>query len=487
MMNKMYRALSVLIACLTLLLSFGLISCNKKEQAPTTATTGSGGDTLPPDETSEENWDSYLPDVKYGWEDVNIVVLRGREWQYFVDDEAEEMSSIEEAVFKRNKAVEEQYEVYLNYEVKEQDIAALTTICVNSGSYDYDIFSPDYWYGLEAQNAFIDLNQCAQLHLSNPYWVAGWNNNATVNGKILGAVGYFSLDPISNEQVLFFNGALAQAYGYDDLYQKVYDKEWTLDAMLEMMKAATQDKDGDVNSLTFEDQFGLSYDRWGCRAFLYGCGLRLASYENNNINFQLTSQKNVGIFESVYDLLKSSNAAFDTDGDRYGEKGSRALFMSGRALFFASPIEDASVIRSQMSNYGVLPMPLLNGDQDDYITSLLGATTLSIFKTCPNIDRAATILEALCNISYRDLVPKYYEDCLKFEYQTDPEVAKMLDFIRDRVNVDFMFINDAHFQSICNEPGWLIRDGKKGEYVSTMAQKANLLPELKQKFLKLFE
>ena len=486
MMNKMYRALSMLIACLTLLLSFGLISCNTKDKNPTTTTSGSESDTQPPEEP-EENWDSYLPEGKYGWEDVNIVVLRGREWQYFVDDEVENMTSIENAVFKRNKAVEERYEVYLNYEVKEQDIAALATICVNSGSYDYDIFSPDYWYGLETQNAFIDLNQCTQLHLSNPYWVAGWNNNATVNGKIISAVGYFSLDPIAQEQVLFFNGKLAQAYGYNDLYQKVYDKEWTLEAMLEMMKKATQDKDGDVSSMTFEDQFGLSYDRWGCRAFLYGCGMQLASYENDNINFQLTSPKNVEIFESVYDFLKDSNAAFDADGDRYGEKGSQALFTSGRALFYASPIETADVIRSQLDNYGVLPMPLLNGDQQDYITSLLGTTTCSIFKTCPNIDRAASILEALCIITYRDVVPKYYDDCLKFEYQNDPEVAQMLDFIRNRVNVDFMFINDAHFQSICNEPGWLIRDGKKGEYASTMAGKAELLPELKEKFLKLFE
>ena len=63
----------------------------------------------------------------------------------------------------------------------------------------------------------------------------------------------------------------------------------------------------------------------------------------------------------------------------------------------------------------------------------------------------------------------------------------MLDFIRSRVNVDFMFINDAHFRSICSEPGYLIRDGKKGEYVSTMTSFTNQLPELKEKFLKLFE
>lgn len=485
MNHNMCKVLSLLIVCLTLLLSFGLISCENKKKNPVTPTTENPG-TQPPDDP-EENWDSYLPEETYGWEDVNIVILRSREWQYFVDDEVEEMSSIENAVFKRNKAVEERYEVYLNYEVKEQDIAALATICTNSGSYDYDIFSPDYWYGLEAQNAFIDLNQCSQLHLSNPYWVAGWNNNATVNGKILSAVGYFSLDPIAQEQVLFFNGALAQAYGYTDLYQKVYDKEWTLDAMLGMMKEATQDIDGDTSTLSFEDQFGLSYDRWGCRAFLYGCGMQLASYENDTIDFQLTSQKNIGIFESVYSFLKESNAAYDTDGDRYGEKGSQALFTGGRALFYACPIEVADVIRGKVGNYGVLPMPLLNSDQEDYITSLLGTTTCSIFKTCPNIDRAASILEALCIITYRDVVPKYYEDCLKFEYQNDPEVAGMLDFIRSRVNVDFMFINDAHFQSICSEPGYLIRDGKKGEYVSTMTGFTNLLPELKEKFLKLFE
>ncbi len=485
MNHNMCKVLSLLIVCLTLFLSFGLISCENKKKNPVTPTTENPG-TQPPDDP-EENWDSYLPEGTYGWEDVNIVILRSREWQYFVDDEVEEMTSIENAVFKRNKAVEERYEVNLNYEVKEQDIAALATICTNSGSYDYDIFSPDYWYGLETQNAFIDLNQCSQLHLSNPYWVAGWNNNATVNGKILSAVGYFSLDPIAQEQVLFFNGALAQAYGYTDLYQKVYDKEWTLDAMLGMMKEATQDKDGDTSTLSFEDQFGLSYDRWGCRAFLYGCGMQLASYKNDAINFQLTSQKNIGIFESVYSFLKESNAAYDTDGDRYGEKGSQALFTGGRALFYACPIEVADVIRGKVENYGVLPMPLLNRDQEDYITSLLGTTTCSIFKTCPNIDRAASILEALCIISYRDVVPKYYEDCLKFEYQNDPEVAGMLDFIRSRVNVDFMFINDAHFRSICSEPGYLIRDGKKGEYVSTMTSFTNQLPELKEKFLKLFE
>lgn len=138
-----------------------------------------------------------------------------------------------------------------------------------------------------------------------------------------------------------------------------------------------------------------------------------------------------------------------------------------------------------MKNYGVLPMPMLDKTQEDYITPMQGVNNFSLFKAGTNNEKAAKVLEAMTIYSYCDVLPLYYEKQLKLQYQTDERAGAMLDFIRSKVNVDFMFMHSAHFESLANIPFELIL-AKDGNYEGDMAGRTDSLNKAKAKFLEIY-
>ena len=87
--------------------------------------------------------------------------------------------------------------------------------------------------------------------------------------------------------------------------------------------------------------------------------------------------------------------------------------------------------------------------------------------------------------SYCDVLPLYYEKQLKLQYQTDRRAGAMLDFIRSKVNVDFMFMHSAHFESLANVPFELIL-AKDSNYEGDMAGRTDSLNKAKAKFLEIY-
>ena len=54
-----------------------------------------------------------------------------------------------------------------------------------SGSGDYDVVMPDYWWGCETHGNFLNLrNYDHIMDFDAPWWYAGWNDNAEVNGRL---------------------------------------------------------------------------------------------------------------------------------------------------------------------------------------------------------------------------------------------------------------------------------------------------------------
>lgn len=68
--------------------------------------------------------------------------------------------------------------------------------------------------------------------------------------------------------------------------------------------------------------------------------------------------------------------------------------------------------------------------------------------TTSDPERTGSIIEALCAIGSRDVVPAFYNVSLKTKYSRDTESEEMIDIIRDSIIYDIGYVSGGTFQSI---------------------------------------
>lgn len=442
----------------------------------------SGGDTTmteKPNVIPQDTYKSKLVKEDFKGAEVNILILPDRKsWSFC---ESEPTNVFETEVYRRNAWVEEFYNVSLNVIPGSQQSASFfSTACRNSSleqSSLYDIVSPDYYYGIVEEGYFIDMAARREIKLDNPYWVSGWNQNTTINGKNYAPVGFFTLDPVAKAEALYSNNSMVDALGIPSIYETVKAGEWTLEKMNEYIAlAANPDKDG---AWTFDATYGLCANLWSGRALMTSAGYRLSEFDDGSIAFSIVNDRNIKIFEDIYSLFNTNVGAYYCGGTKnsagYRPDGERDtdLFLAGHALFLAHSLSELRVIGSTFTNYNAYPMPKHDETQENYVSTILGTSIFGVMKNAKNIHMSCTLLEALCVVSYEDVLPVYYDRLLRERYSQNKETAEMIDLIRNSVWVDFLFINSTSFDlpnlpSVANLAFDMIAN-KNNTFASTMA------------------
>ena len=81
-------------------------------------------------------------------------------------------------------------------------------------------------------------------------------------------------------------------------------------------------------------------------------------------------------------------------------------------------------------DYGIVPMPKYDESQEEYISPVaLWAYFLTVPVTHADLDTSSKILDAMSYVSYRDIVPVYYDIVLQVKNIRDEETSDMLDII----------------------------------------------------------
>ena len=97
-------------------------------------------------------------------------------------------------------------------------------------------------------------------------------------------------------------------------------------------------------------------------------------------------------------------------------------------------------LRDLNIDFGVLPMPKLDEDQDGYYNMMNEAMThIVVPSTITNPDKVGFILEALAANS-GDITEAYYETCIESKYARDEESIEMLEIASDNIVFDLGFI-----------------------------------------------
>ena len=116
----------------------------------------------------------------------------------------------------------------------------------------------------------MNLYDIPHLNLSEPWWNQSLTEELTIAGKLNTIVGDLNISLISCSFVTFVNEKLRQDYNMPNLYEIVFEGNWTFDYMGNLVKDIYQDLNGD-GIRDSDDMYGTiwGYNGGGANAFIH--------------------------------------------------------------------------------------------------------------------------------------------------------------------------------------------------------------------------
>ena len=420
-----------------------LASCGGNTAQNPSAETA-GGDNAPVTEavTEEQKPDHLdsLGEYDFGGKDFNMLVRQSRMSSVMTDEAIGEVYN--DAVFNRNSKIAERFNIKFTA-MPLEDVGATwnkqisSSVMANDGA--YDVVMPDYWWGCETGGYFLNmLDYSSIMDFKQPWWCAGWNDSAEIYGQMYSAVGSLCMDLYSNAICVFFNKNLINGFDMESPYELVDSRKWTVDKMMEMAMQVGGDFNGDGVLNLDDDRYGAFYDLQSGRALFASCGWKTATKTADGAYaYEFWGDEFVALYDRIYSIINES------DYVAYNSGNAQNAFRTDRLLFLCQGMGVAAALRDMESDFGIVPYPLYNDAQENYITYNFGTFYLAIPKSASDPEMSAVILEALNAESYNTVKDAYYEVNMKEKFSRDENTQRMLDIIVDTTYFDFTFVNES--------------------------------------------
>ena len=450
------RILSVLLIFTIVLTALSTFACGEKTP-PADSTTPQSVTTEPiPEETAPtvDDWgrdiieDSVDPDLKFEGETVNLLC---RSEATYVDEFAtfdeDNSTLLNKAVFERNETVSDRLGIDLNIVTMPGAYGDPNTAFLGevrgqamSGTSEYDIVALYASQGcmLVTEKLFYDLYELPHLDLEKPWWTQTYVDEISYDGQLYSVIGDVTITAISRVGVTFFNKDLAEerlAKG-TDVYKIVKDGKWTLDTLLTLSRDIYED----VNANDKRDPGDI-----------FGYSIRIDSMPmdlwSGALDVPITTKNAEGIPELTFFSDRTITAFDKLNALIYGNPGAIygldlnttiSTFTAGEVLFLTQGLLRAEKFTDMTDDYGILPMPKLDEEQDGYYTAPQNAHSIMVvLNNCYNAEATGATLELLGAESYRKVRPAYFEMTMKGRYMNGEEDAEMFDLIVENINYNF--------------------------------------------------
>ena len=407
-------------------------------------TVDDGSESVTTETTTPETEKPYLDNLgEYNFDGADFTMLvRETRVNDIAPDEATG-DVVSDAIYNRNVKIAERFNVNILVETLSDDSNMWNSTLdgeVMAGSDAYDVVMPDYWWGCETRGLFLDLHDYDDIfEFDQPWWTAGWNDNAEIYGQLYSAVGSMSLDLFKNQNVIFFNKELVDSLNLGNIYEIVESGDWVLDRFNEFIALGSSDINGDGDLTLGDDQLGYACALQAGRAMLASAGMQIATRaEDGAWEYNFMNERFVDRYGAIFDLINNNNSVvYDTT------QSLENIFKGGRLLFLGASIGSTDLLRDMEIDYGIIPMPKMDESQENYVTYNYGTSYSAILLTAGNPEMSAVMLEALNAESYKSVVNVYYDTALKDKYSRDEESRKMIDLINSNCFFDFTFVNET--------------------------------------------
>jgi hypothetical protein len=437
-MKKFKKIIAVLLMILILPANFYIFSCGgeksgENESADSkTAEPNAAEEPIPAEEKSKYNVEDDLGEYDFGGYVFRNLAREGTN----MDVEEEIGEVLNDAVYYRNRNVEER----LNFKFQEKitpvsEYAAPMKNSILAGDKAYDIMvirGPDA-FAFASEGLLRPITDLPHIDFSKPYWDEWLSNQFTIAKKSFFAAGAYELETYSASAMLF-NKSLAKDLGLEDFYALVRQGKWTFDKFEETAKSAKKDLDGD-GVITAEDQHGfLGVTRSVQPAFWIAGGAKTINKDEDDIPYlSALEPRFIDVWLKMADILVKNETWFYnvSDPNLHPNPLWDTIFRDGRTLFLDGDLSSAQNLRDMEIDFGIIPFPKYDENQDKYYSQMAWIEILSIprYAEDSEIERTGVILEALAGESYRKVTPVYVDIVLRSKYTRDNESEEMIDII----------------------------------------------------------
>ncbi|MCQ2432250.1 MAG: hypothetical protein MJ175_06565 [Clostridia bacterium] len=430
--------------------------------------------------------DSLPDNLDFGGRTFNYLIgdYAGAYYDDFASD-GETGARVNDAVYHTGRNVEERLNLKFNFIKETFDFAGISKMMtklsqsVMAEDKAYDLYVGSNPLNLMLSDKYLlDLSEVPYIDFSKPWWNKS-QLNMMPGGAVYVASGDGSLSMIKHTFCMFFNQDKLNQYDVtENLYETVRNHKWTMDHLRELAMLGYRDANGD-DKRDFGDEYGLTFG--DCNKYLsfqFALGGKCAERTDSGYTVLYGNERMANIFEKVNTLINDTPGVYPgypnsdheehiaTGGGNYADR----IFMEGRSFFTAGLICDAPVILGNADfSYGVLPYPLYDENQEDYISTVQRNAFFALLSYV-DPECSGAVMEAWSSEAYRTIQPEYFETTLKTRYSSDSDMAQMFDLLRSNLYLDVF----EYFSSSLDYPTSQFRElliqKKSGGFASMTAK-----------------
>lgn len=400
---------------------------------------------------SEKLYADNMPEsMDFGGQKIRFITENEKRSIDIDEEESDTGDIINEAIWKRNKAIESR----LNVEIELNKVSGMgklssdAAIFIQAGSDEYDIVVAHARFGinLAASGYMKNLDNVNYLDFTQSYWNQMYMDEIAYKDVHYWSTGDITIAYISTIYAMFVNSSLWEdIYTDKTIYEIVLDGNWTIDKLREYSSGTYIDING--NGVTDdEDTFGfVMQEGHVLNGMVFASGMNYSQRDSEgNITLDIDNENTVNIFNKLYNLMyESGNATYMLANTQY-DTTARKMFTEDRLLFFAQTFgaSENELLRAMETDYYIIPFPKYDEYQTNYIVNQYDGVPLygiPITVSLDNLDAIGATMEALASMSSTMVNPVYYDLALKNKYSRDETSATMIDLIRNSITTDFVF------------------------------------------------
>lgn len=486
----MKKLLSMILALL--MIACCAASCSEKpasapdEQEASPVPEAAPAETEPPETTLLDR----LPEMTFDGRDYTILLRTGMEYEFSSEELTGEI--INDAVYERNNLLEARYNIRVNHVDRATTWGSgdrfnpELNAMILSGDASFDIVAgyAAMILGAIQKGLFLNWYDVPTIDVSEHWWSAQIADSLTINGKLFAMTGDIALSVWEDMVCMYFNQKLATDYGVPDLYELVRNGEWTFEELLSIVSGVSGDLNGD-GRYTQDDLFGyITYWSTAIDSYMPAFDIQVVKRgEDGWLSYTMNNERMIGALEKMQALFSNGSqfSLMVSSGDL------QKIFQEDRALFFAHDLRTSAKLRDMETNYGIVPYPKYDAQQDKYYSTSTDIFSLMLFpSTVTNLDFVGCVTEAMCIANSAMVIPAYYDIALKDKYNRDQQSAEMLDIIRDSLIFDVGYLNSFALSTAGHLFVQLVREGRT-DFASAYAKNEKVYQKKLEKMLEAYE
>ncbi len=360
--------------------------------------------------------------------------------------------NISQAVFERNAAFEEQYKVFIterkypfNNSRKEVFQGATKELQALQQAGD-DLYDAIY-VSLFDQSVLLtsgmlkNLKDVSTLNLTAEWWDPQLTDSYMFqDGGCFVASSPLNLMSYETTYVNFFNPDVANERNIENMFNLVRNGTWTLEKMLTIIQESGAITPNDDGSFTYDAEgngfYGISVHTQSPMRFIRGANISFVNLNSEgNYRFGCSDSDRLSkvndLLLQLFDRSMGMAIGVDKEADpvNYPE-GYVSVFNSKKSLFLNAELKCGMTLKKIFETeveYSILPIPKFDEAQTNYVSECSNnVLLLAIPNSNQDAEAAGLAIDTLSYMSYRDVLPKYYNDYISHRGLNDANSLEML-------------------------------------------------------------